>query len=89
MLSKANLCFLPFWGGSKETGCNLKKDISIAYSAGGFWRGEWIFPSDVQAVILNQKNSRELGRGKKFTKRGTFSHSRPNSPSLQRIQNGG
>ena len=30
----------------------------------------YIFPSDVQAAILKQKNSGELGRGKKFTKGG-------------------
>ena len=29
---------------------------------------EWIFPSEVQAAILNLENSGELGRGEKFTK---------------------
>ena len=54
-----------------------------------------IFPSDVQAAILKLKNSGELGRGKKFTRRGREKeklgkeNSRSNSPSLQRIQNGG
>ena len=57
----------------------------ITCSAGGFRRDEWIFPSVVQAAILNYKNSGELGRGKKFTK----SVGGRNSPSLQRIQNGG
>ena len=64
-----------------------------------------LIPSNVQAAILNEENSGELGRGKKLTKpvggrkKNYFSfpaphplrhsHSRPNSPRLQRIQNGG
>ena len=45
------------------------RNYFLACSAGGFWRGEWIFSSVDQASILNKKkNTVELGRGKKVTK---------------------
>ena len=80
-----------------------------ACSAGGFWRGEWIYrmfrpPSwnrktveswgEVKSLRSVGGRKKNWGRGKKVSfprppPPPTFCHCRSNSPSQQRIQNGG
>ena len=71
----------------------------LACSAGGFWWGEWIYISigcsgrhlDIVESWGEVKKLPSVGERKKNWEGtpSTFCHSRPNSPSLQWIQNSG